>query len=175
VYVRLKRFPCKGGWVEGEDGYHQTYFDAAGRWRRKLSGEMLLVAQMVEDRRENGGTRRRVVSHLGSVRAGSGPVSRRRFWDEVDHHLDELGINGGDRACVEHRLSDEIFRPTDAEVAAEYRAWAQNELTIAAIATHMDGNLEKPLARDTVYRAEADRLTATPTVLAIGEETTPEP
>src|SRR5215475_12714225 len=83
---------------------------------RKHKTGGVVIARLVESKRVDGKSRKRVLAHLGTCRE---PVDtlRHRFWfyEHCEQVLDRLALAAGDRAKVDAKLTARIPRPSDAE------------------------------------------------------------
>jgi hypothetical protein len=108
-------------------------------WRSRRNRDHMggvLVAQLVESRRVTGGSRARVLAHLGTCRE---PVEmlRHRLWfyERCDQVLDRLALAPEDRAKVDAKLAVRIPHPTEAERAL----WQRERAILMAIFGRPDG------------------------------------
>jgi hypothetical protein len=83
---------------------------------RKHKTGGVVIARLVESKRVDGKSRKRVLAHLGTCRE---PVDtlRHRFWfyEHCDQVLDRLALTLEDRAKIGAKLATRIRHPNDAE------------------------------------------------------------
>ncbi len=114
------------------------------RWQRRgrvrKAKSPLLTAVLVECRRVDGDPRQRVIAYLGGIREAhvdERERAHRTFWEGVDAHLDELGLDPETRAKVEASVESRVRRVTpdnQAEFdAAQVRLGRETAAEIAAL------------------------------------------
>lgn len=101
MFVRWKRRQLKRPPYDGQPAGHVRY------------------AVLVESKRRGGQPRQRVICHLAHIKERDieKAVWRLRFWQTVDHRLNELGLDSETRAIMETKLARDVARPSATELS----------------------------------------------------------
>ena len=95
------------------------------RWKRRKTKRWggSLYAVLVENKREGGRVRQRVVKHLAHIHTAhlSSVGERARFWEQVDARLAGLGLPEEARQSIAAKLEQTVPRPSAEEIAAYRR------------------------------------------------------
>jgi hypothetical protein len=108
--------------------------------RRNNGPHRTLIAQLFENRRVGGQSRRRMIAHLGTCREPvETPRHRMWFYQRCDEVLARLGLSAEDRDQIAAQLQARLKRPTEAEFKAEQEEWDRHERALGAALGRPDG------------------------------------